>query len=95
MMLIANKGAAGGRNRRLIKDNLKCSQGRMPGAVVLVDDVMTSGAHFRACAEFLRERGASVSIAVCAGRTVQEPIDHPLNLPPEDIEDIPSLEDFF
>jgi hypothetical protein len=36
--------------------------------IILVDDVMTSGAHLRAAAAFLRARGANVAYALCAGR---------------------------
>jgi Phosphoribosyl transferase domain len=36
--------------------------------VILIDDVMASGGHLRACAAFLRDGGANVVAAVCAGR---------------------------
>jgi hypothetical protein len=41
-------------------------------AIVLVDDVMTSGGHLKACAAKLRAEGAKVRIAVCAGRTTYD-----------------------
>lgn len=40
--------------------------------VILVDYVFASGAPLQACAATLRERGARVELAICAGRTVSE-----------------------
>lgn len=42
------------------------------GRVVLVDDVLTTGGHVRAVAAFLRQKGAVVRRAICAGRTVHD-----------------------
>jgi orotate phosphoribosyltransferase len=39
---------------------------------VLVDDVVTSGGHLRACAAKLTVDGAGVPLAVCAGRTLYD-----------------------
>jgi hypothetical protein len=47
-------------NARILNENRR---------VVLVDDVMTSGGHLRACARIVREAGANVLLAVCGGRT--------------------------
>lgn len=41
----------------------------MPGSVVLVDDVFTSGAHVFACAAVLKHVGVHCANAVCVART--------------------------
>jgi orotate phosphoribosyltransferase len=40
--------------------------------VVLVDDVMTSGGHLKACAAKIRSKGADVVLAICGGRTLYD-----------------------
>jgi hypothetical protein len=40
---------------------------------VLIDDLMVSGGHIKACAAFLRQNGATVNLAVCAARSDQHP----------------------
>jgi hypothetical protein len=44
---------------------------------VLVDDVVTSGGHLRACAAFLHNHGARVERAICAARSDHDPPDDP------------------
>jgi hypothetical protein len=61
---------------------LACTEQQVTGPVVLVDDVVTTGAHMVACARKLRELGASVSIGLCAAKTVHEAVPDALNLPP-------------
>jgi hypothetical protein len=49
---------------------------------VLVDDVVTSGGHVRACAALLVAHGVeSVDYAVAAGRTFDEALDDPFAVP--------------
>jgi hypothetical protein len=41
--------------------------------VILVDDVMTSGGHIRACAAKLASKDLTVGITLCGGKTVHQP----------------------
>ena len=83
----AHKKGEGSRNQHLLRDNLKVDGQSIKGrVVVLLDDVVTSGAHMRACAEFLRAHGAAVEHSICAGRTVWEQVPKPLEIPDEDLE---------
>lgn len=61
---------------------LACTEQQVTGNVVLVDDVVTTGAHMVACAKKLRALGATVTIALCAAQTVKLAVPEPLNLPP-------------
>ena len=54
---------------------------------VLVDDVLTSGGHLRACAARLRRAGAKVSMAFCAGRASGEQPDDPFAVRVEMLDD--------
>jgi predicted amidophosphoribosyltransferase len=55
--------------------------------VVLVDDVLTSGGHLKACAAMLREAGADVLMAVVAGRADGAQVPDPFAIRTEDIPD--------
>jgi hypothetical protein len=55
--------------------------------VILVDDVITSGGHLKACAARLRQRGARVLMAVVAGRADEEGADDPFAVRLEEIGD--------
>jgi hypothetical protein len=55
--------------------------------VVLVDDVMTTGGHLRACNARLRSAGADVILAVCAGRTDRNQVTDPFAVRQEDLDD--------
>jgi hypothetical protein len=48
--------------------------------VILVDYVFATGAPLQACAAMLRERGARVDLAICAGRTVTEASHNPFTV---------------
>ncbi len=54
--------------------------------VILVDDVMTTGGHLKACASVLRARGVSVDAAIVAARTVWAPHETPLQIAVDDLD---------
>jgi hypothetical protein len=88
---MAPSHAGGGRNQTTIRDNLAIANFDSTRPIILIDDVLTSGAHIKACAEALREEGAAVELVIVAGRTVWQQHPTPLNVSPEDLE---SLEGF-
>ena len=58
----------------------------------LVDDVLTSGGHLKACAAQLRRAGAKVSMAFCAGRASNEQPNDPFAVVVKMLDDfIPNL----
>jgi len=84
----ASARSGGTRDPLILYNNLKITK---PGSwklpVILVDDVLTSGGHLMACTAILRENGARVDLAVCAGRTVQESPRNPFEVQVEEVED--------
>ena len=54
----------------------------------MLDDVMTTGGHIRAAARLLRDHGATVDLALVAGRSSQsEDIEDAFRVPPELLDD--------
>lgn len=82
----ASVGESGGRDRSLIRTALYCESDLEGRSIVLVDDIRTTGAHFLACADFLRERGASVGLALSVACTVTTQHPTPLFIAAEDLE---------
>jgi predicted amidophosphoribosyltransferase len=56
-------------------------------SVILVDDVVASGGHLRACAALLCRRGAAVLMALCAGRADGKCDGDPFSIRVEEIPD--------
>lgn len=71
---IQPKSSAGGpRNAYQLEQNLRLTDGAKLQKAVLLDDVMTSGAHLRAAARFLSKAGITVDDAFVVGRTIWGP----------------------
>ncbi len=62
--------------------------------LILVDDMLTKGAHMRGTANFLRARGATVEIGLCAGRATHEQAANPFAVEVCDVEAAPPVFDF-
>lgn len=83
------RSGGGPRDPQILYDNIVSLRSSISWGptVVLVDDVLTAGGHLKACAAFLRTYGATVDLAVCAGRTVYAPPAHPFEVVEEDLND--------
>jgi hypothetical protein len=78
----------GTRDPQELYDNLVVTKEPPPkGSLVLIDDVRTTGAHLRAAAARLVEKGARVPLAVCAARTVLNQDQEPFSIVEEQLED--------
>jgi hypothetical protein len=76
----------GTRDPQELFDNLTVRGGANLAPVVLVDDVLASGGHLRACAALLHRTGARVVGAVCAGRADDRQVDDPFAVRVEELE---------
>lgn len=92
--MLSASSEGGTRNQAEIQAALRVSPDVQPCQAVLVDDVKTTGAHLRACAERLRQSGVSVSHVLVAASTSWTQHPTPLNVASEDIEPLPLSELF-
>lgn len=67
----------GPRDPEVLFANLRIVRRPVAGSCVLVDDVTTSGGHFKAAAAKLQSRDMKVVLAIAAGQTVHDPVDNP------------------
>lgn len=77
----------GTRDPQELYDNLVVTEEIPNGGIVLIDDVRTTGAHLRAAAAKLAQKGGRVSMAVCAARTVLNQDQNPFSIMEEALED--------
>ena len=63
------------------------------GTYVLIDDVLTTGGHIRACSAFLARRGVVATFAVCAARSDPNPQDNPFRDRVDELDDFEPVPD--
>ena len=85
----------GPRDPQVLYDNLVVTRRPSIGAAcdcIVVDDVVTSKGHVHAAAARLRAQGATVRLAISAGRTVHEPPEDPFAVNTEDLDDFDPID---
>jgi predicted amidophosphoribosyltransferase len=77
----------GARDAAWLYERLRLTAPMNGQRVVLVDDVVTTGGHLRACAAKLRAGGAEVLLGICAGRSDTGQVADPFAVRREELED--------
>ena len=83
---MANTRDGGTRNPERIYKNCVVVSDIPPGDCVIIDDVFTTGGHLKAVVWRLDELDLPVVGAICCGRTCQEQLDNPFDVPVEAIQ---------
>jgi predicted amidophosphoribosyltransferase len=76
----------GSRDPEVLYPNMELRKDLPPEEIVLIDDVMTSGGHFIASSWKLADHGRAPRLALACGRSLDQPIDNPFSVAPEDID---------
>ena len=77
----------GRRDAAFLYERLRITSRLNGERVVLVDDVVTTGGHLRACAARLRSQGAEPLLGICAGRADPVQVVDPFAVRQEELDD--------
>ena len=76
----------GTRDPMLLYDKMVMLKGLPTDAIILIDDVYTTGGHLKAAAWCFEDRERSVLGAICCGRTIQQQLENPFEVKKESLD---------